>query len=79
MTKEEIIRFIDRNYADNEELVWQTVSQGDVGADDEEWSAYIENLSNSTALADIISGLVIDDYNDFMLEQEGEGEEDENE
>jgi predicted DNA-binding protein (MmcQ/YjbR family) len=77
MTKEEIIRFIDNNYADNEELVWQTVSQGDVGANDEEWLAYIENLSNSTALADIISGLVIDDYNDFMLEQEGE-EEDEN-
>jgi hypothetical protein len=74
MTKEEIIRFIDNNYADNEELVWQTVSQGDVGANDQEWSAYIENLSNSTALADIISGLVIDDYNDFMLEQEGEEE-----
>ena len=72
MTKEEIIRFIDNNYADNEELVWQTVAQGDVGANDQVWSAYIENLSNSTALADIISGLVIDDYNDFMLEQEGE-------
>jgi predicted DNA-binding protein (MmcQ/YjbR family) len=78
MTKEEIIRFIDNNYADNEELVWQTVSQGDVGANDEEWLAYIENLNNSTVLADIISGLVIDDYNDFMLEQEGE-EENENE
>jgi hypothetical protein len=69
MTKEELIKFIDRNYADGEELVWQTVSQGDIGAGEESWSEFIEALSNTSELADMLSQ-VIQDYYYNWLEQE---------
>jgi len=76
MTKEELIKFIDRNYADNEELVWQTVSQGDLGAGDEEWSEFIEYISDNSELADMLSQ-VIQDYYYNWLEQEEDTDEDE--
>jgi hypothetical protein len=76
MTKEELIKFIDRNYADGEELVWQTVSQGDLGADDEAWSEFIEYISDNSELADIISQ-VIQDYYYNWLEQEEDTDENE--
>ena len=75
MTKEELIKFIDRNYADGEELVWQTVSQGDIGAGDEEWSEFIEHTGDSSELGDMLSQ-VIQDYYYNWLEQEEDTDED---
>ena len=76
MTKEELIKFIDRNYADGEELVWQTVSQGDIGADDEAWPEFIEYIYDSSELGDMLSQ-VIQDYYYNWLEQEEDTDEDE--
>jgi hypothetical protein len=75
MTKEELIKFIDRNYADGEELVWQTVSQGDIGAKDNNWSEFIEYIYDNSELGDIISQVIYDYYNNWL---EGEEQEDEN-
>jgi hypothetical protein len=76
MTKEDLIKFIDRNYADGEELAWQTISQGDLGADDEDWSEFIEYIYNNSELGDILSQ-VIQDYYYNWLEQEEDTDEDE--
>lgn len=76
MTKEDLIKFIDRNYADGEELVWQTVSQGDVFATDEDWPEFIEYIYDNSELADMISQVIYDYYNNWL---DGEEQEDENE
>jgi hypothetical protein len=76
MTKEELIKFIDNNYADGEELVWQTVSQGDIGAEDKNWSEFIEYIYDNSELGDIISQVIYDYYNNWL---EGEEQEDEDE
>jgi hypothetical protein len=76
MTKEDLIKFIDRNYADGEELVWQTVSQGDLGAGDEEWSEFMEYISDNSELADTLSEAIQDYYYNW-LEQEEYTDEDE--
>jgi hypothetical protein len=76
MTKEELIKFIDNNYADGEELVWQTVSQGDISAEDKNWSEFIEYIYDNSELGDIISQVIYDYYNNWL---EGEEQEDEDE
>jgi hypothetical protein len=76
MTKEELIKFIDNNYADGEELVWQTVSQGDVGATDEDWPEFIEYIYDNSELGDMLSQVIYDYYNNWL---EGEEQEDEDE
>lgn len=74
MTKEDLIKFIDRNYADGEELVWQTVSQGDVFATDEDWPEFIEYIYDNSELADMISQVIYDYYNNWLEEEEQEDE-----
>jgi hypothetical protein len=78
MTKEELVKFIDRNYADGEELAWQTVSQGDVGATDEDWPEFIEYIYNNSELGDTLSQAIFDYYEQW-LEQKEEEDEDEDE
>lgn len=77
MTKEELIKFIDRNYADGEELVWQIIAQGDLrlGARDEDWSKFIEYISDNSELADLLSS-EIQDYYESWLDQEEDTDED---
>lgn len=74
MTKEEIIKFIDRNYADGEHLVWQTVSQGDIGADDDDWEYFINVIDDSSTLADIISEAVADTFYEVIRDREVDDE-----
>jgi hypothetical protein len=66
MTKEQLLRFIDNNYADGEELVWQTISQGDIGASDTDWEKFIESVDSNSYLADAISGLVLDTFTEWL-------------
>lgn len=73
MTKEQLLRFIDNNYADGEELVWQTISQTDVGASDTDWSKFVAHTEESSYLGDTISGVVLDTFTEW-LDSEGEDE-----
>lgn len=71
MTKEQLLRFIDNNYADGEEIVWQTVSQGDVGASDTDWVNFVAYTEESSDLADTLSGVVLDAFTEW-LDTDGE-------
>lgn len=73
MTKEQLLRFIDNNYADGEEIVWQTLSQTDVGASDKDWAKFIESVDSNSYLADAISSLVYDTFTAW-LDEDGEDE-----
>jgi hypothetical protein len=73
MTKEQLLRFIDNNYADGEEIVWQTVSQGDVGASDADWVNFVAHTEESSELADTLSGVVLDAFTEW-LDTDGEDE-----
>lgn len=73
MSKEELLRFIDNNYADGEQIVWQTVSQTDVGATDTDWAKFVEVVNRNSYLADAISGLVLDTFTEW-LDEDGEDE-----
>lgn len=76
MTKEELVRFISNNYADGEELAWQTISQGDLGADDESWAKFIEHIDRNSQLADILSREIQDYYDSWLDEEEITNEDD---
>lgn len=71
MSKEELLRFIDNNYADGEQLVWQTISQTDIGASDTDWVKFVEVVNRNSYLADAISGLVYDTFTEWL---DGDGE-----
>lgn len=75
MTKEQLIEFIDNNYADGEQLVWQVVSMGDLDTRDyESWDAFMDHLESSSELADRIVRDVSEYYTDW-LEEATEGDE----
>jgi hypothetical protein len=66
MTKEQLLRFIDNNYADGEEIVWQTISQTDVGATDSDWHKFVVYTEESSYLGDAISGVVLDTFTEWL-------------
>lgn len=76
MTKEELVRFISNNYADGEELAWQTISQGDLRATDEDWAKFMEHIDRNSRLADILSREIEDYYDSWLDEQEDTDEDD---
>lgn len=75
MSKEELLRFIDNNYADGEQLVWQTISQTDVGASDTDWTKFVEVVNRNSYLADAISGLVYDTFTAWLDGEDEDGDE----
>ena len=81
MTKEQLLTFIDNNYADGEQLVWQIMSQSDVetgsydSITDKQWERFVEFVDDDSLLADNLSGEVISAYEDWSrTDDEGDDE-----
>jgi hypothetical protein len=78
MTKEEVAEFIQKNYAEGEVIVWQTMAKEDVamyqeeGISDAKWQAFVKNAQYYGNLGDKISELIADEFGDFVFEPEGE-------
>jgi hypothetical protein len=73
-TKKQIIEFIDGAYGDNEELVWQAVSLGDIRhylADRNidisvnEWNEFVDYTERYSVLADTYTENAIDQVIDY--------------
>lgn len=81
MTKEQLLTFIDNNYADGEQLVWQVMSQSDVetgsydSITDKQWERFVEFVDDDSLLADNLSGEVISAYEDWSRADD-EGDDD---
>lgn len=80
MTKEELVRFLENNYEDDEQLVWQVMTKGDVEAttyndiDDEAWERFVETVDNDTSLADELSYKVVSFFEDWNGSDTGDDE-----
>jgi hypothetical protein len=78
MTKEEVAEFIQKNYAEGEVIVWQTMDKEDVEMyqegeiSDAKWQAFVKNAEYYGNLADKISELIGEEFADFVFEPEGE-------
>jgi hypothetical protein len=79
MTKEQLLTFIDNNYADGEQLVWQIMSKSDVETGsyeditDKQWERFVENVDDDSLLADNLSGEIISAYEDWLrVDDEGD-------
>lgn len=81
MTKEQLLTFIDNNYADGEQLVCQIMSKSDVetgsydSITDKQWERFVENVDDDSLLADNLSGEVISAYEDWSRADD-EGDDD---
>jgi len=78
MTKEEVAEFIQKNYAEGEVIIWQTMAKEDVamyqeeGISDAKWQAFVKNAQYYGHIGDKISELIADEFADFVFEPEGE-------
>jgi hypothetical protein len=78
MTKEEVAEFIQKNYAEGEVIVWQTMAKEDVamyqeeGISDAKWQAFVKNAQYYGHLSDKISEMIAEEFSDFVFEPEGE-------
>jgi len=78
MTKEEVAEFIQKNYAEGEVIVWQTMAKEDVamyqedGISDAKWLAFVKNAQYYGHLSDKISEMIAEEFADFVFEPEGE-------
>jgi O-methyltransferase involved in polyketide biosynthesis len=80
MTKEQLLTFIDNNYADGEHLVFQVMSKSDVETgsyediSDSQWERFVESVEDNSLLADNLSGEFISAYEDWQAVDEGDDE-----
>lgn len=72
MTKEDVIKFIDENYADGEVIAWQTMSKSDVAAalddieiSDDVWEAFITYTTDNLGMADSLSNEIVEWFTEF--------------
>lgn len=78
MTKEQLLTFIDNNYTDGEQLVWQIMSKDDVetgsydSLSDSQWERFVEHVDDNSLLADNLSGEIISHYEDWSRADEGD-------
>jgi hypothetical protein len=80
MTKEEVAKFIEGNYAEGEFIIWQTMAKVDVemyqdgsqAIPDAKWEAFVKNAEYYGNLADKISELVAEEFFAFEFNPEGE-------
>lgn len=71
MKKKQLIEFLNWRYNDEDELVWQTISQDDVGATDYAWAQFIEDLDGNSVLADAISEVVFEYFEQWVADKGG--------
>ena len=77
MTRDDLIKFLQKNYKPDEELVWQTMSFEDVApyverfdlATKELWEEFIQNQDYYGSLADDYSQRCVEEFNDFIQNQ----------
>lgn len=71
MTKQELLVFIDNNYADDEHVAWQVMSKADVeltiGEDisDGVWSEFNDYTDSNSGMADSLSNEVVEWFEEF--------------
>lgn len=76
MTREQLIDFLIENYAPDQELLWTTAAQGDVDfyvdgkITDEEWAAYIKDVSTGGSVFDDLAQTIGRDFMAFREERE---------
>ena len=75
MTKQELIEFLQDNYADDEQLIWQIVCADDVGDQEDftydTWNDFVEHYEQSShnAIADDFTHSTRNALIDFIDEQ----------
>lgn len=76
MTKQELIKFIEDNYADGEQLIWQIVGAEDLGELEDftydVWDDFVDHYEQTThnAIADDFTHSTRNALIDFIDEQE---------
>lgn len=74
MTKNELINFIENNYTDDENLLWQVVSKSDIdpftGVDltDDDWDDFVRQNESYSVLADSFTNDVVAGVQEWVLE-----------
>ena len=80
MTRDNLIKFLQDNYEPDEELLWQTLSFADVenhaiaSVSVETWGEFVEKQEYYGEIADVISELVVEKFNDYTLTEPEEKE-----
>jgi len=75
MTRDKLIEFLLSNYEADQELLWTTAAQGDVDfyvdkpITDEEWAAYMKDVSTGGSVFDDLAQTI---GRDFMAFRDGE-------
>lgn len=78
MVKEELIKFIEGNYAEGENLLWQIVSKENIEAytsdeiSEDKWDAFVDYTERYSVLADPFSQNSVEEYNEFEFEEDEE-------
>lgn len=81
MTRDKLIDFLLANYEADQELLWTTAAQGDVDfyvdtpITDQEWAAYIEDVSTGGNVFDDIAQAIGRDFmafREFLEEKKNE-------
>jgi hypothetical protein len=76
MTRDKLIEFLLSNYEADQELLWTTAAQGDVNfyvdkhITNEEWAAYIDDVSNGGSVFDDLAQTIGRDFMAFRDQQE---------
>ena len=79
MTRDKIIEFLLANYEADQELLWTTAAQGDLNyyvespPTDEEWAAYIEDVSTGGSVFDDLAQTIGRDFEAFREQVLEEG------
>lgn len=79
MTRDKLIEFLLANYEADQELLWTTAAQGDVDfyvdgkITDQEWAAYIKDISTGGSVFDDLAQAIGRDFMAFREQVLEEG------
>lgn len=78
MTRNDLIKFLKETYEPDTELIWQTISFEDVEPHSiasvgvETWKEFVEKQERFCEIADEISELVVDKFNEYCFTEDEE-------